>query len=85
MKIETFQVGQRYYQAAIYKYGRDIDDGTGDCFTSREEAEADGEEMVAGFDPEWQKRYPGAVTYGVREYVADAVDADGVWSGYAVG
>lgn len=85
MKIEIVSVGDRFFQAAIYKYGRDIDDGVGDCFTAREEAEADGALMADNYDPEWQKRYPGAVTYGVREYVADAVDADGVWSGYAVG
>lgn len=84
MKIETFTVGQRYFQAALYRHGRDIDNASGDCFTAREEAEADGEEMAADFDPEWQKRYPGAIAFGVREYEVESVDDDGFPGAFTV-
>lgn len=77
MEVVRFQVGQRFFQAAIFKNGRDIDDGTGDAFTTREEAAADGQAMVANYDPEWQKRHPGSIEYFVREYEVLSVGENG--------
>ncbi len=77
MKLETFEVGQRYFQASLYKHGKDLDDGDGDRFTTRDEAEADNEAMAADRDPEYQKRHPGSITHFVRQYEVLTVDEDG--------
>jgi hypothetical protein len=82
MKLESFSIGQRFFQASIYKNGRDIDDGTGDCFPTREEAELDGDLLVASYDPEWQKRNHGQIEYTVRECEVDSVEGYGALGGY---
>ena len=77
MQTTHFQVGDRFFQAQIFRNGQDIDDGTGDAFATREEAEADGAAMVAGYDPEFTKRNPDAVEFVVRECKVLAIDEDG--------
>lgn len=84
MKIEKPEIGQRVFQASLYKYGRDVDHDPGDLWTAREEAEQDGECMASDYDTEWQKRNPGAISYVVREYVVDSIDDFGAWGGYTV-
>ncbi len=84
MLIEKFEIGQRFFQASLLKYGKDVDNSMGDCFTTREEAEADGAEMAHSYDPEWQKKYPGVVEYVVTEWEVTDIDADGQWSGVSV-
>ncbi len=77
MELKTFTVGQRYFQASLYKNGLGMDDSEGGYFSTRDEAEADGAEMAADRDPEYQKRHPGSITYHVREWEVCDVDADG--------
>ena len=72
-KIEIFEVGQTYFQAEILVNGCDVDDCIGDYFTTREEAEADGESMAKSYDPERQKRHPGCVESLVREWRVHSV------------
>jgi hypothetical protein len=50
MKIEKFEVGQTYYQASLIVLGGEA--GHGDCFTTREEAEADGDRLMSDHDPD---------------------------------
>ena len=76
MKLETLEVGQRFFQAMIFALGRDVDNGSGDLFSTREEAEADGQDMVDAHDPEWQKRHPDSVEFLVREYEVDSILED---------
>ena len=77
-KIEKFEVGQTYFQASILVNGCDVDDHVGDCFTTREEAEADGDFLVGDYDPEWKKRNPGCVESNVRQWKVNSVDEFGV-------
>ena len=79
MKIEKFTISQRFFQASLLDNGNDVDDGTGDAWSSRAEAEADGEEMVAAYDPEYRKRHRDAVEFYVREFVADSICDDGAF------
>lgn len=46
----------------------------------REKAEREGQEMVAGYDSEWQKKHPDAIDYYVTEFVVVALDDDGTVS-----
>jgi len=75
--IRTFISGQHFFQSSILKYGKFIDNGEGDAFTTEAEAHADGENMADAYDPEWQKRYPNCIEYIVSEFVCKEVDADG--------
>jgi hypothetical protein len=77
MKITTFKIGDIYFRSDLYKNGRDIDNSSGDCFSSRQEAERDGEEMQSGYDPEYQKRCQGAIEFCVRKYEVLSVGEDG--------
>jgi hypothetical protein len=77
-KIEKFEVGQIYFQAEVLVNGSDVDGRVGDCFATREEAEADGESLVGDYDREWQKRNPGCVESNVREWKVKSVDEFGV-------
>ena len=81
MKVEQPTIGQIIYRAELLVNGQDVD-GEGEDYTTREEAEQDGEELAAWYDPEWQKRNPDAVEYYVREWKVDSIDPDGTWGGY---
>lgn len=84
MKIESFEVGQHLFQAEIYAKGRPVENCGADQFTTREEAEQDGQIMADSHDPEWQKRNPNCMEVVVREYLVDSVDDDGQWGGHTV-
>lgn len=75
--IETFKVGQRYFQAHLLRNGCDVDNGDSACFDTREEAEEAGAELVDCADPAYSRRNPDAHEYYVREYEVAAVDEDG--------
>lgn len=84
MKIERFEVGLEYYQSNILVNGQDVDNYEGDCFTTFEEADADGVYLASSYDPEWQKRNPDSVISYVRKFVCLEIDDDG-GVGYATG
>lgn len=77
MKITTFATGQTYYQAHLTKHGRTLDDHSSDRYSTREEADAEGAELAADYDPEWQKRHPEAIEHYVRKYECLAIDEAG--------
>lgn len=79
MQIEKFEVGQTYFQARILVNGCDVDNHVGGCFTTREEAETDGEFLAGDYDPEWQKRNPGSVEFTVREWKVNSIDEFRAW------
>ena len=81
MKLKRFEIGQRYFQATIYKNDQDIDNSDGDMLSTREEAEHDGQMMRDGYDSEWQKKHPNCITYGVTEYQTTSVGDNGEWEG----
>lgn len=84
MLVENPQFEQHVFRAELYRNGQAIENVPADLYTTRQEAEADGEALVADYDPEWQKRNPGQVEYVVREYIVDSVDDAGAWGGYTV-
>lgn len=85
MRLTTFTVGLRLFQASVLRYGKLVDDGSGDCWTERGEAESEGDWLASDYDPEWQKRYPDAISFVVRCYEVSDVSDDGrEWSGWTV-
>ena len=82
-KIDHFSIGQRFFQATLLKNGKPLDNYSGECWSTRDEAEADGAAMVADYDPEWQKRHPGEVEAVVRECEVESLDSDGQLGAYS--
>ncbi len=75
MKITKFTVGQLYFQASLLVNGRQIDNGSGEAFTTQKEAATDGKIMVSMHDPEASKN--GAeVDFVVREMCVDSICED---------
>lgn len=77
MKLDSFSVGQRFFQAEILACGKVVEDSGADQFTSREEAEVDGQIMAEAYDMEWQKRNPDCMEVVVREYEVGSVEENG--------
>jgi len=77
MRITTFSAGQTYWQASLLFRGREEDDGTGDAFTTRREAEAEGRVMVRAADPVHTPRDDYSFT--VRRYEVIEVGEDGTF------
>lgn len=83
-KIEQHKVGQVYYQADLLVNGCDVEEHNGDCWSTFEEADAEGQCLARQYDPEWQKRNSESVVSYVRKFECLAVDEDGS-CGHAVG
>lgn len=75
MKIEKFTVGLEFWQTSLIYRGKEKDDGSGNCFTTKAEAEEDGREMAATADPVHKPRDD----YGwcTRRWRCSAIEDDG--------